>query len=110
MRKTVYGNRYNFLVLANDCMFYIRALDKLSLRYSHINNLNSVLSELGVDAEKEKFGDSFWNDLSRKEVQKFWRISVDFLSDRKFRNYVEEKLDEDQLCGEWENSLADLIK
>lgn len=102
MVSNIHGKKYNFKILAKDKCFYIKAKNKSTRRFSCINNLNTILSELGVNVNDDKFGDSFWI-ISRKEVRKFGKIARELLSDKTFRDYLEEKLDEDRKCGEWEN-------
>lgn len=102
MRRFIHGDRYDFCVVANVREFYIQATDKVSLRYSSINNLNPILSELVHDQyNDEKFGDSRW--YVSEEGQDFAKTSVGFLSNEEFRRYIESKLDEDRTLGEWEN-------
>jgi len=98
----VRGKKYNFKILGENNCFYIKAKHKLTRRTSCINNLNIILSELGVDVNDSKFVNSFWI-ISQKDVRKFGKIAKEVLSDKSFRNYLEEKLDEDRKCGEWEN-------
>ncbi len=105
MRKTIHGGKYDFHVVAKENEFYIQAIDKVSLRYSCINNLNAILSELVHDQDQyndERFGDSWW-EVSREEGERFAKTTVSFLSDKEFCQYIEFKLDEDRLEGEWEH-------
>ncbi|HEX9896309.1 MAG TPA: hypothetical protein VGA85_01435 [Dehalococcoidales bacterium] len=104
------GKRYNFEILAEKdrrySTFSIRAISKDTGKYSSINNLNTILSELGVDNDNPKCEDSFWV-LTVKEADKFTEIIRQDLSSPSFTDYLESKLDEDRECGEWANSLED---
>ncbi len=103
MRRFIHSDRYDFCVVANVREFYIQATDKASLRHSCINNLNPILSELVHEQYNDaKFGDSRWI-VSKEEGQELAQTSVEFLSNEKFRRYIESKLDEDRMLGEWEN-------
>ncbi len=104
------GNKYNFEIIykefnKNGCSWTLKAICKKMNCYSGINNLNSVLSELGVneDAGCGKFEDSFWWEVSKREMKKFNRIAKSFLTNEKYLKYLENKLDEDRIQGEWEN-------
>ena len=110
MSKKAYsinGIKYNLeVILENEeenAIFHIRAKCKYNRRTSCINNLNPILSELGVNPEDSRFGDSIW-EFSKKEAEVFFDVAVESLSNTSFRKYIEDKLDEDRECGEWENS------
>src|SRR3990172_6626171 len=104
MRRLIHGNNYDFRVVANVREFYIQATDKISLRYSCINNLNSILSELVHEqSNDEQFDNSRW-DVTKEQGEEFAKTAVEFLSDEEFRRYLESKLDEDRMAGEWENT------
>ncbi len=104
MRRSIHGDRYDFRVVANVREFYIQATDKTSRRYSCINNLNPILSELVHDQYNDKqFDDSRW-DVSKEQGEEFAKTAVEFLSDEGFRQYIERKLDDDRISGEWENT------
>lgn len=103
MRNTIHGSKYNFHVVAKENKFYIQAVDKVSLRYSCINNLNSILSELVHDQYSDKrYSDSCW-EVSQEKGEQFAKFLVKTLSSNRFRHYLENKLDEDRTLGEWEN-------
>ncbi|KPL00707.1 MAG: hypothetical protein AMJ91_03440 [candidate division Zixibacteria bacterium SM23_73_3] len=82
--------------------FYIRATCKSNRRTSCINNLNAILSELNFDPRKPRFADSSWI-VSKKEASCFADVAKAVLSDSQFLSYLEKKLHEDRLEGEWEN-------
>ncbi len=108
---TIDGTKYSFKVVIygeeNDFAFFIKAICKTTWRTSCINNLNTILSELGVDAYDDKFGDSMW-EVTKKEAKRFFRISKEILSDSIYINYLERQLDFDRVAGEWENILEEL--
>ena len=108
MKKSIMGNWYRFEVVAEGELFYIQAVELQSLRCSCINNLNPILSELGVDpCEDRRYEDSSWV-LPARQARRFFPRAVSFLSDDGFRNYVERVLDEDRAFGEWENVKHDV--
>jgi hypothetical protein len=102
----VKGKRYNFEILSQDnekdVCFYIRAVCRYTRRTSCINNLNAVLSAFNVNPLKEKYADSMW-EIPKSEANRLFSIGRKILRDRIFLNYLEDKLDEDRLEGEWDN-------
>jgi len=104
------GKRYNFEIRVEKdqrtSAFSIRAISKDTGRYSSINNLNTILSELGVDNDNPKYNDSTWV-LGVKEAERFSDVIKKYLASPRFVHYLERKLDEDRACGEWENILTD---
>jgi len=113
MKTQIQGNNYNYEILSNNntetnC-FCIRAICKSNGRFSCINNLNTVLSELNVDYEDPKYVDSFWI-IPEDEAKRFNEMSYQFLTDPGFVEYLEKRLDEDRMCGEWEDQIDDLNK
>ena len=102
MEKIVKGKKYNFQIEADGDRFFIKAICKISGRYSFINNLNAILSELKIPQNDFRYYDSKWVTSSATD---FYKKTVNFLSDKYSLNYVESKLDEDRFYGEWENCL-----
>lgn len=102
MKTVIKGQNYNFCVVANEVQFYIEATHLASLRYSFINNLNTVLSEFNISMDDKKVSDSQWI-TSKRQSKLFFRKAKGLLSHKDYRDYVEKKLDEDRKCGEWEN-------
>ena len=105
------GNKYNFEIVFQKCgelsLFHIRALCKSTGRYSSINNLNTILSELGIDANDPKFEDSTWI-VDQEEAEHFADAAEKAISDKTYREYLEHRLDEDRILGEWENRIPPL--
>jgi len=105
------GKLYDFEVVSHNrgglFCFYIRAICKFTKRTSCINNLNPVLSEFGIDQINPKYADSMW-EVTEKEVKRFAKSAIGFLSDSGFLNYLEGKLDNDRREGEWENRLEEV--
>jgi len=103
---TIDGTKYSFIVVmygdGNDLAFFFRAICKATRRASCINNLNTILSELGVDAYDDKFGDSMW-EVTKKEAKRFFNITKEILSDSSYLDYLERQLDTDRELGEWAN-------
>lgn len=102
-KLNIQGKKYDFKIKAGGECFYIKVKHKSTGRFSCINNLNTILSGLGVDMyNDDKYQDSWWI-LPKNKARKFGKIAKEILFDKKFRDYLEEKLDEDRKCGEWEN-------
>ena len=102
MEKIIKGQNYNFCIVADRVKFYIEAVHIASLRFSFINNLNTVLSEFNINIDNGKASKSQWL-VSKKQSKLFFKKAVKFLSNKPFRNYIEKKLNEDRKYGEWEN-------
>ncbi|NQS97006.1 MAG: hypothetical protein HQ591_00985 [candidate division Zixibacteria bacterium] len=103
------GNKYNFEIVCQNCgesyQFYIRALCKSTGRYSCINNLNTILSELEIDTDDSNFEDSTWI-VDQDEAKYFTRVTEEIITDITYRDYLEHRLDEDRILGEWENRIS----
>ena len=100
MRTVIKGKRYSFYVVANRMGFYIKAVHLASSRFSFINNLNAILSELDISMYDERVSESQWL-MSKGKSSLFLKKAVGLLRDKDGREYIEEKLDEDRECGEW---------
>ncbi|MBI2652120.1 hypothetical protein HYX00_01530 [Candidatus Woesearchaeota archaeon] len=104
MKKLINGNNYRFILNSFNCSdgfsFYIEARHKNTNRHSLINNVNCILSGLGIDAYNKKFWESKWV-VTKNEATKFFKKAHDFLTDDDFREYVERYLDLDRSLGEW---------
>lgn len=111
------GERYDFDIVIEkcriDCYFHVRAICRDSKRTSCINNLNPMLLLFLPDcyeSEEDYYNllddsdhyDSSWV-ISKGEVKKLAKIVEKALKDSFFLRYLEDKLDEDRLEGEWEN-------
>lgn len=103
MIKKIRGKKYNFYITRKGGEFSIKAICLSSGRYSFINNLNLILSEFAISGDESNYCDSWWI-ISENKAVKFEKIAAEILSDKKFRIYLEEKLDQDRQCGEWENT------
>ena len=108
MITKISGKRYDFEVRTENgrrySTFSIRAISRDSGKYSSINNLNAILSALGIEGDNPKFDDSLWT-LTNKEANIFEDVIKQSLSSPLFMSYLEDKLDEDRSCGKWANSL-----
>ena len=104
----IQGKKYDFEIAKyngkEDFCFFIRARCKFTGRLSCINNLNAILSVLGIYANDPKVADSMWI-VTKNEICKFVDIIRQFLLDSSCLNYLERQLDEDRMLGEWENVL-----
>ncbi len=103
MKTVIKGQNYNFRVVAEEVKFYIEAIHFTPLRFSFINNLNVVLSEFNINIDDKKVSESQWI-VSKRQSSLFFKKALGLLLDKGSRDYIEEKLDEDRECGEWENS------
>lgn len=108
MITKIKGRKYNFEVMSEnedeDLCFFIKAIDKLTGRYSCINNLNAILSEFNIGIDDPKIEDSMWV-LTKEDARYLEKTAKQILSDPSFRNYLEKRLDEDRTLGEWENQI-----
>jgi len=104
------GKRYNFEIITENSDVYsdfsIRAISQDLRRYSSINNLNVILAEFDIAFDDPKFADSSWT-LTQEEVNHLEEIAVQLFSSSHFLTFLEGKLDEDRMAGEWENQLSD---
>lgn len=105
------GNKYNFKIIykefnKNECSWTLKAICKETNCYSGINNLNPILSELGIgeDTIYGRFENSSEWEVSEQEMKKFNKITKSFLISEKYLRYLENKLDEDRSQEEWENA------
>jgi hypothetical protein len=106
MSITIQGEKYIFNIISQtedqDYFFAIQASSKSSGRTSYINNLNVILSEFGIEMDDPKVADSTWV-ITKEEAQHYVDTATQFLFDRVFLDYLENRLDEDRMLGEWEN-------
>ena len=100
------GIRYNYKIFiksyGKEYNFAVKAIDKKTHRASWINTLNQLLSELDVNYEEERFAESDWM-VTKKELKKLVRTTIELFTDKKYLPYFEGRLDEDRYEGEWEN-------
>lgn len=108
MISEIKGNRYNFEVREESAGEYadfsIRAINNNSGRFSSINNLNAILSELEIDDNDSKFWDSDWKISVEEGTQIIEKTRI-LLSSPSFLAYLENKLDEDRALGEWSSEV-----
>ena len=108
MITKIEGRKYGFEVISENedevFCFFIKAMDKLTGRYSCINNLNAILSEFNIGIDDPKIEDSMWV-LTKEDACYLEKTAKQFLSDPSFRDYLEQQLDEDRMSGEWENKI-----
>ena len=108
MITKIEGRKYSFEVISEnedeDLCFFIKAIDKHTGRYSCINNLNAILSEFNIEIDDPKNEDSMWV-LTKEDARHLEKTARQILSDPSFRNYLEKRLDEDRMSGEWENQI-----
>lgn len=103
MIASIKGNKYRFEVCCRDYAFWIKAMHIRSSRYSFINNLNSILSLLDVSGKQNLVAESQWFTADPRFSRECFHHAADALADPGFQSYIEDILDEDRLCGEWEH-------
>lgn len=87
-----------------EVFFSIRAICRNSLKYSSINNLNTILSLLDVQLEDRQYEDSTWI-IPRHKADTFSQIIHQAFNEGSFLAFLEKQLDDDRLEGEWENQI-----
>jgi len=102
MRKLISGKDYNFHIVVDQRQFYIEAIHINSTRFSFINNLNPILSEIDIDINDARVSESQW-DIPIRKSKAYFKQTVEFLSDKYFRNYIEKTLTDDRELSEWVN-------
>ena len=109
MITKIEGEKYNYEIVSEnedeDICFFIKAIHKLTGRYSCINNLNAILSEFNIGIDDPKNEDSMWV-LTKENACYLEKTARQILSDPSFRDYLEKWLDEDRILGEWENKIT----
>lgn len=104
------GYDYEYLVfkerLKNKIYYFsIMAMCRETGRYSHINNLSTILSEFAIDPDSRRAEDSEWSSTCKK-VNAWMKAAEELLTNMTYLPYLEKHLDEDRECGEWENSIV----
>ncbi len=99
--QTLAGKRYIFRLDTKKDSLTIIAVCKRTKRHSHINNLNTILSEFRVDLNQRRFHETTWQ-VTDREKKKFVRIFRSIVQSP-FLDYLEQELDVDRECGEWAN-------
>lgn len=101
--------KYSFEVISENedenLCFFIKAIHKLTGRFSCINNLNAILSEFNIGIDDPKNEDSMWV-VTKEDARHLEKTARQILSDPSFRDYLEKRLDEDRTLGEWENKIT----
>ena len=106
MIKKIEGEKYLFEIESSSIKgkfaFEIEAIDKRSGRYSTINTLNAFLSWCEIGVHDSRIGEPEWI-VSKKEYGRLERCIARLFADKNFIAYLEHKLDEDRIEGEWAN-------
>lgn len=109
MKRFISGRKYRLEIVntpfQNKVLFYIKATDKKSKRYSHINNLNCILSLFNVGSNDFLVSESQWFIDKKQAKILAEKISI-ALESNDFSSYLEKQLDLDRFYGEWENIAA----
>ena len=109
MKMFFNGNKYNFEIIykelnKNECSWTLKAICRETNCYSGINNLNHILSELGIaEFIYGRFEDSSGWSVRKLEMKRFNKIAKSVLTSENYLKYLEDRLDEDRSQGEWEN-------
>ncbi len=104
---SLHGSRYDFVVEAapsnGHFLFHLRAIDRATGRWSIINSVNAVKSELL--AEKHDLSASCWSEtlwgVTPDECARLVIKAVQLLTDQYGLERIEAALDEDRAEGEW---------
>lgn len=106
MKYHYQGYKYSFEVEAepykDKFFFSIIAIHKASGKFSCINTLNQILSEFSFNGNDPRASESDWL-ISKQEVNVFLHNVKELFLDKNSIRFLEDKLDEDRECGEWEN-------
>jgi len=109
MITEIEGEKYYYEIVSEnedeDLCFFIKAIHKLTGRFSCINDLNAILSEFNIGIDDPKVEDSMWL-LTKENARHLEKTARQILSDQLFRDYLERQLDEDRMLGEWENKIT----
>lgn len=108
MNERFFGYKYLFELTVNPYgkkyEFNLLAIERETLHYSIINDLNMILAWLGIDGESPLARDKCWI-ISKSKMTEFQRIIHDSLMDKKSLLFLERELDKDREDGEWVNHL-----
>ncbi len=104
---SLHGSRYDFIVEATPSnrrfLFHLRAIDRATGRWSIINTVNAVMSELL--AEKHDPSDLCWSEtpwgVTPDDCARLVTTAVQLLTDQNSLERIEAALDEDRAEGEW---------
>ena len=94
-------------LFSKDGYFEVKAVDKLTRRYSFVNNMNGLIGELVKDDDifyDTMFGETTW-DGTVGQVREWFTQAKDLFSDSSYLAYFEKFLDDDRLAGEWGNQI-----
>ncbi|MBD3339684.1 MAG: hypothetical protein GF353_11285 [Candidatus Lokiarchaeota archaeon] len=105
MKKTIFGDRYNYLLeLAEDKKFYFEIYAKyvVTNQVSIITNLNCIISEfIDISENNPGYYETTWEFDEIKEADFMFKIAQDLFSSKYFIRYLEDQLDEDRELGGW---------
>lgn len=110
MKEKITGNDYSYIVKLNNegkgSCFEILCQHKKSKRKSNICNLNFILSNIiSPVIDYSKVEDS-WITTSKKKVEKLFTIAMECFENKHWIEKLEDALDEDRICGEWEANFS----
>lgn len=104
------GKRYSFRIISEtyngiETNFSILSVDNYTNRYSSINNLNFIMSELKVDPKDTMYQDSSWT-IPREDAEMFSQKIKRILNNSISLRFLESQLDDDRFESEWENRVT----
>lgn len=85
--------------------FQIRSEHKKSKRSANITNLNFILSNIVSQVMDDSKVEDSWIDTSKQKADNLFAIAQDCFENKKWIIYLEQELDEDRECGEWESNF-----
>ncbi len=106
--QKISGNEYAYSIAIlkeekNYC-FQILSQHKKSKRTSRITNLNFILSDIVSEIMNYEDVNDSWIDTNKKKAEKLFETATECFKNQKWIEQLEEALDEDRMCGEWEGN------
>ena len=106
MKEQIEGNSYNYIIELeegeNEYCFEIRSLYKGDNSKSVFTNVNFIIGELVEPIINIVPEESTINMTDKKKATLLYYTAIKIFKDRTWINGLEDYLDEDRSCGEWE--------
>lgn len=86
--------------------FYVKAIDKSTLRSSFVTNMNGLMDEIAgdeFDLDNPSIQETNWQGTIF-QVRRWFNRARQILNYKKYLPHIEHLLDDDRLAGEWENT------
>lgn len=87
--------------------FYVKAIDKSTLRNSFVTNMNGLMDEFAsheFDLDNPAIQETSWEGTIF-QLRKWFNRARQILNDKNYQPYFQRLLDDDRLSGECENKL-----